>query len=400
MKKASVTRLIFFYFLINMFANVAHPITPTMFINKGFPDYMFGVSFASMSFAMMATSPFWGRVGDRIGHIKTAALTIPFYGVVQMIFMLTNSIVVTTVARFLSGFFSSATFVCTMAYLINLTTEENRGRFMSYYVAVNSVGAAFGYTIGGVVGNKSIITVFIIQLVAFVVLGALLLLTLEDSEKIPNKFSVSLKINNNSIGKLKQSMPAILVTFLIAVFLTNFATIAYDSAFNYYLRDELLLPSTYNGIVKAVIGIVTLIVNFTVNIYIVNHTDTRKSIIVVLLLCGITSLIAPLIKPLYLFFAGNIVFFMFNSIYLPIQQDLVTKVDESNTSGVISGIFNAVRSGGMIFGSLFGGFIYSFGSILPFISASVVFFISVFVSYINLRQYKRKLQGGIGNWIH
>jgi len=212
---------------------------------------------------------------------------------------------------------------------------------------------------------------------------------LEDTSSKHTKFVSGKSLNPfKAYSAVMGKMPLILITFLSAVFLTSFATTAYDNAFNYYLRDMLGLPSSYNGVIKAVIGVVTLTVNFTVNIYIEKYTDSRKSLIIVLLLCGISSLAVPFIPALYPFFIANIVFFMFNAIYLPIQQDIVTRGQDPSIGGIISGIFNSVRAAGMIFGSLFSGFIYELGSILPFFSAALVFFISSAISFANLKQYK------------
>ncbi len=391
MKKASIGRLYLFYGLFSVFCNMAHPITPTMFIEKGFPDYLFGVSFAAMAFSFFVGSLVWGGIGDSRGHVKIMAFVMPIYGLSQFVFGITDSAFMTIVARLVGGFFSAGVFVCSMAYLVNLTNDENRGRYMSYYVAFNSVGSAFGYFLGGVIGSYSILAVIVSQTLTIVICGILTYMLLEDYEMVGAKFSMNTSINpfksyNNIVGK----MPVVLTTFLIAVFLTSFATTAYDNAFNYYLKDALSLSSSYNGIIKAIIGIVTLIANFTINIYIVNHTETRKSIITVLLLCGISSMVVPFISGLYPFFIGNIVFFMFNAIYLPIQQDIVTSGHDSRISGIISGIFNSVRAIGMIFGSLFSGFIYEWGNKLPFITSSIVFFISVAISVKNFKQYKSK----------
>lgn len=388
MKKASIIRLYVFFGMFSVFSNMAHPVTPTMFIEKGFGDYLFGVSFAAMSLCYFIGSLIWGTVGDRHGHIKVMAFTGPVYGLAQFLFGMTDTVFMTIVARLIAGFFSSGVFVCSLAYLVNMTDKSNRGRHMSYYVAINSVGAAFGYFIGGVLGNVSIFAVFVVQTSTIVFNGIMTYIFVDDSFN-SNKFTLNTSLNpfrayNDIIGE----MPKILITFLSAVFLTSIATTAYDNAFNYYLKDALGLPSSYNGIIKAIIGIVTLTVNFTVNIYIEKHLDARKSIIVVLFFCGISSLAVPFIPALYPFFVGNIIFFMFNAIYLPIQQDIVTRDQDSKTSGIISGIFNSVRAVGMIFGSLFSGIIYEYGNTLPFITTSIVFFISAIISVVNLRQYK------------
>ncbi len=391
MKKASIGRLYLMYGLFSIFCNLAHPITPTMFIEKGFADYLFGVSYAAMSFSYFAGSLVFGSIGDSIGRVKTMAFVMPVYALSQFVFGVTDSAAMTVIARLVAGFFSAGVFVCSLAYLVDLTTDEDRGVHMSYYVACNSVGAAFGYFLGGIIGNISILAVITLQTVTIIICGILTNMLLEETSMETSKFSLNMSINpfksyNNIAGK----MPKILKTFLFAVFLTSLATTAYDNAFNYYLKDALGLGSSYNGIIKAVIGIITLVVNFTINIYIVRHTETRKSLIVVLLLCGISAIAVPFISGMYPFFAGNIAFFMFNAIYLPIQQDIVTNGQSSRTSGLISGIFNAVRAIGMIFGSLFSGFIYEWGNKLPFIASSVVFFISVGISVVNLKQHKSK----------
>ncbi len=389
MKKLSIKRLYIFFGIFAVFSNLAHPVTPTMFIEKGFGDYLFGVSFAAMSLCFFIGSLIWGAVGDRYGHVKVMAFAGPIYGFSQLLFGLTSTVLMTIVARLIAGFFSAGIYVCSLAYLVNLTNQDNRGRNMSYYVAINSVGSAFGYFIGGMLGNVSITVVFILQTSVIVLNGIFTRLMLEDTGSQDTKFISERSLNpfkaySSAMGK----MPLILITFLSGVFLTSFATTAYDNAFNYYLRDALGLPSSYNGVIKAIIGVVTLTVNFTVNIYIEKHTDSRKSLIIVLLLCGVSSLAVPFIPVLYPFFIANILFFMFNAIYLPIQQDIVTRGQDPSTGGIISGIFNSVRAAGMIFGSLFSGFIYELGSILPFFSTALVFFISSAISFANLKQYK------------
>jgi len=388
LKKVSLNRFYIFYASFALFSNVAHPITPTMFTNMGYPDYMFGVSFAAMAFAMFLSSPFWGKMGDNIGHSKIFAITMPLYGIAQMCFGLSTTIFFTTLSRLFCGFFSAGTVVSSMAYVVNTTNQENRGRYMSYYAAVNSIFSAFGYFVGGVLGNKSIFLVFVLQTGALFITGFLSYINVKDPER--NNFIYSTASANpfKAFIDMRKIMTVTLITFLIAVFLTSFATTAYDNAFNYYIKEALKLPSSYNGVIKAIIGIVSLVVNFTINIYIVNKTDSRKSIIIVLALCGISSMMVPFIHDIMLFFAGNVVFFMFNAIYLPVQQVLVTKDQDMETSGIISGVFNSIRSIGMIFGALFAGFVYTKGNILPFIAASIAFILGSVISFINYKQYK------------
>lgn len=393
MKKASVFRILVIYFIVNIFSNVAHPITPTMFIEKNYPDYMYGVAFATMSTALFLTSPFWGSLGDNIGHSKIMAIAVPVYGLAQFGFGMTNSMFLTILFRFIAGSFMSGFNVGSLAYLVNLTTSENRGKYISYFVAIHSVASAFGFFVGGMVGEKSITAVFTIQTLSLIAAGILIYLFVGEKDNTQTKTTYNLKINPfSSFKDSKNKLNNVYYTLMIGVFFTSFATTAYDNAFNYFLKEALNLTSRYNGIFKAIIGIGTLIVNFTINIYILRKTDSRKSIIVILSLCAASSFTVVFVENLNLFFVLNLIFFMFNAIYMPIQQDIVTRDQDAKTSGIMLGIFNSVRSLGMIFGSLFAGFIYSFGSLLPFVAAAIAFILSTIISYVNLKQfYKEKV---------
>jgi len=218
LKKASIIRLYVFFGIFSVFSNVAHPVTPTMFIEKGFGDYLFGVSFAAMSLCYFLGTLLWGTVGDRYGHIKVMAFTGPAYGLAQFLFGMADTVFMTIAARFIAGFFTAGVSVCSFAYLVNMTNKENRGRHMSYYVAINSVGASFGYFIGGVLGNFSITAVFILQSSTIILNGIATYLMVDEGK------SKIMYASNNSLNPFKAyhdiigEMPKILITFLMAVF--------------------------------------------------------------------------------------------------------------------------------------------------------------------------------------
>jgi len=385
LKKVSIFRLILIGSTFSLLANCVHPITPTLFVNLNFPDYMFGVAFATMSIAVSLSSPLWGRLGSKIGYVKIMLLGIPGYGLGQLIFGIAKTPFIALVGRFVAGWFSAAVFVAIMAYTVNITTNENRSKYMSYYAAFSSFAGAMGYLVGGLLGDISIKLTFYVQVVSTLVLTLIAALILGESS---NTSTYVYDINKSVTVNKKGIYTTALVTFLVGVFICSFATTAYDNAFNYYIKAELDFPASYNGIIKAVIGIIGLTANFTINIYIIKNTNVRKSIIFILLLCGISTFAVPFIPSVLYFILGNIVFFTFNAMYIPIQQALATMNVNKNDSGVISGVFNSITSAGRIAGALFAGFAYSFGSKIPFFAASIAFLLAVLVSTYNYRQHK------------
>lgn len=385
LKKISLIRLILIGSTFSLMANIVHPITPTLFVNLNFPDYMFGVAFAAMSIAVSISSPTWGRLGSKIGYVKIILMGIPGYGLGQLIFGIAKTPFIALVGRFIAGLFSAAVFVAVMAYIVNVTTNENRSKYMAYYAAFSSFAGAMGYLVGGLLGDISIELTFFIQVLGTLVLTVMAAIFLGES----NNNSTYVYDANKSVSVDKKSIyTTALITFLAGVFICAFATTAYDNAFNYYIKAELDFPTSYNGIIKAVIGIIGLIANFTINIYIIKNTDVRKSLIFILLLCGITTLAVPFIPSVLYFILGNIVFFTFNAMYIPIQQALATMNVDKNRSGAISGIFNSITSAGRIAGALFAGFVYSFGSKIPFFASAIAFLLAALVSTYNYRQHK------------
>lgn len=383
MKKVSLLRFFIIEALFCCFQGLVHPITPTIFKNLLYPDYVFGLVSASTATAMFLFSPAWGNFGDKIGHSRAFSIALPIYSLSQIAFGLSTKPLMSIISRFFSGFSGGGAMVVAMAYVVNITNKENRAKIMSYYAAFNAVSMSMGYFIGGVIGNISISAVFIIQAVALCLASVLTLVFIKDPEIDENKYIYNSSPNFiNKFVKKNDAMPKLLRILLIAVFLTSIASYSYDNAFNYYIKADLNLPSTYNGVIKAITGIIGLISNFTINIYLAKKTDLKKSIIVLLFLCGTFALSVPFMPSINTFFILSMVYFALNSIYLPIQQVLVIEDIDEKSCGVISGIFNSVRSVGMIFGSLVVGFLYAIDSKLPFIISSLAFILGAIVCII------------------
>ncbi len=384
MKKISLRRFLILEIFYTFVQGFVHPITPTIYKNLNFPDYVFGVESAATATGMFIFSPFWGRWGDKIGHSKAFSLALPIYAVSQLVFGLSKTPLKIIIARFFSGLSGGGAMVVSMAYIVNSTNSENRGRIMSYFVALNTIAKSMGYFIGGVLGNISISAVFIIQITGLCLIALLTHIFVEDPDILEVNYTYSNPFYfKDQIESMKTIMSKSLILVLIIVFFANIALCSYESALNYYIKADLDLPSTYNGIIKAITGIVGLLVNVTINIYIVKNTNMKKSMIIVLILCGAFSILAPFVSNLNMFFLCNIIYYMFNSIYLPIEQVVVMENAKERASGVISGLFNSVKSISMIVGSLSVGFLYSIKSKIPFIMVSIMFLLAAIVSVIN-----------------
>ncbi len=389
--KVSIKRFFILYSIMTLLFNLAHPITPAFFISIKMPDYMFGLAFAAMATSNFIFCPFWGKLSDSIGRIKIISIAFFGYALGQFCFMHSNSVMTVILSRLLSGIFASGYMVASMAYLADITDDDNRGKYTVYYVAFMSVSSSLGYLVGGLIGDISIGLTFFTQVISLVIGGLIFPMFLKDALK-KNVFNLKEIITSANpfiaFAQAKRMMNMPFLIFLITIFLATFATNDYENALNYYIRQVLLFPSSYNGILKAAMGLIGLLANFTINQWIVRHADGRKSIIAVLSMCGIFLIFVSYVQGIALFIVFNIIFYCFNTMYQPIQQSLMTQGQRDVSNGILFGIFNSAKSMGMIGGSLFAGFVYTINNKLPFIFGGVVFFISALLCFLNYFQYK------------
>lgn len=378
--------------LYSIFANFAHPITPTFIKNLGLNDYMFGVTFASMAITNFLSSPFWGKLSKNLSSAKIMSFAFVGYGIGQAVFGLATTEFGIVLGRMLGGFFVGGIMTNQMIYVINNSDAKNRGTNLAIVATIMSVVSPFGFLIGGFLGDISIPLTFVLQVAGLVSVGILNFIILDDKESNEKLEFKALVKESNPLGIIVEAQGLLnrsLIIFFIIVATTSFATVSYEQCFNFFIKDQFGFPPSYNGLLKAAVGFITLIANSTITILLIKKTNINKSLIYVLTVCMLMMLAIVLIDDIYPFIIINVIFFAFNAIYLPLLQTLLSKFNkDEKDGGVLVGLFNSMRSFGMIFGSLFAGFIYTVGPKLAFVSSAVAFLVAIYFAIMNYRQAK------------
>ena len=397
-------RLLVWVIPLEIVTNMAHPFTPKLFTSLHMPDYMFGVSFASMALASFLFAPFWGKTADQKGRARVLSIMSVGYSIGQLFFSWSTTIWVLVPVRFITGFFACANTVCSMSYVTDITTPDNRTRYMSYLAAAITVSGAVGYLFGGVLGDISIPLAFGVQVVLMLLLGVGIWLFLPESYQAgvdPQASYQPWRILRTAnpfrlLSGAGRFLNAAVAVFLLVTFLASFATYAFDQAFNYFIKAELDFPTTYNGVIKAVVGLLGLLINVTVTIWLSRRADPRLSAVGILFLCGVTALATAMITQLSGFLACTVLFYSINAMHLPVLQALATRCGgEANSNGIMAGMFQSSRNLGMMGGALFAGFIYMLGSRLPFVWTGIAFFFGAGLMLLNFFQFRRRERKGL-----
>ena len=373
-RKNSLILLIILSIFASLSFNMAHPVTP-MFINVlELPSFMFGLFFAVMSVGNFFGSPFFGALSDKKGRIPFLVLGAVGYGVSQLGFGFNTNPLIILLFRFTGGFFVVSYLTVSMAYITDLTTKENRIKYLTYYAAANTLGSALGSLIGGAIGNTNFKNTFFIQFIFCIILGLLaaILLIETHTTSTDNKTSKAHKKIN-----YKALLRGDLLIVLIVVGAFYFASTSYNSSINYFIEDVLNLPPSFIGGFLALTGVLGFSVNLIFTPLLAKKFKEVNIFRFITFMLSLSLLLMVFLDKVPFFLGMALVFTSFATIHIPLQQSIITKLAKGNY-GTLMGVLNSFKATGQILGSLSAGFIFDIGNKLPFLLSSIVIIISFF----------------------
>lgn len=383
--------------LFSMACSFAHPVTPSLFKQLELADYMFGVALACMSFGNLLFSPFWGKMSGYLSSRKTMMICCIGYALGQLSFAFSRTVPVILAVRFLTGVFVGGIFVSMLTYVVNTSPDEkSRGRYLVYLATLEGVFNSVGYFVGGMLGEISIVVAVVTQAVTLAACGLLFRFVCSDDahrESLPGGAAMLRDINPfRSFIQGRRFMTCLMGVLFIVCALQNFSQTCFDQSFNYYVIDQIGLSTGYNGAIKGVMGLVTLAANSTICVWMMKKTDTKKSVIILLFLCGAVMTAAMFVNALAPYLIMNVVFYAMSAISIPILQDIVAADGRRRKydSNLVMGFYNAMRSFGGIIGALLAGFTYMVTPKTPFICCVIGFLMAACCAMIFARGSRRE----------
>lgn len=372
--------MVFFFavmFVFNMAANFVHPVTPTIILSLGLNDYMFGLALAAMMAFNFLFSPFWGKMAGYFSSKWVMLISGLGYAVGQVFFGIAQTEWQFLLARMFAGAFCGGSFVAFMTYVVNESDEKNRGKNLAVHATVTAVSASFGYFVGGMAGELGAYCAVWLQVAVLAACAVIhFVICRDDRVKKERPPVVRLVRECNPLSAILQCrrfMTPMLAYLFLSYGLANLGYIAFEQCFNYSLRDQFLLTSGYNGVIKAALGVISLVANATLCMWILKKRNPSPYLAGVMGICTVSMLGVVLADSLVPFIAVNVVFFAFYFISLPLMQNRVAQLGKGEDSNLVMGSFNAVKSFGSIFGSALAGFLYESHVKLPFVFGFAAF---------------------------
>ncbi|WP_210470857.1 MFS transporter [Sporosarcina sp. 6E9] len=160
--KKSILLLMSVQFFVYLGFGIIIPILPEVIIQQNLSEIHVGGLLTIYALASFFTAPLWGALSDRTGRKKLILIGLLGFSLSFFLFaFFIDNIFLLYASRVVGGVFSGALYTAVTGFVGDMTTEENRNKYMGFLGMSIGLGFIFGPAIGGVLGDINLQVPFI-----------------------------------------------------------------------------------------------------------------------------------------------------------------------------------------------------------------------------------------------
>ncbi|ULT54594.1 MFS transporter [Neobacillus drentensis] len=374
--KRALPILFLVMFLVMIGFGIIIPVLPFYAQEIGANPTELGLLMAVYSLMQLIFAPIWGQVSDRIGRKPVMMLGIAGLGLSFFIQAISTQLWMLFAARILGGILSSANMPTAMAYVADITTEENRGKGMGIIGAATGLGFVFGPAIGGIFSKISLNMPFYLASGSSFITLVLVFILLKESKRNGSE-SVQ---KRPAFWKALNGPTSILffVQFLISLSLSGL-----EATFAYFAAKKAGLDAIQLGYIFMIMGFGSALVQGGLVGRLTKRFGERVVIQGGMIVSAIGFGLILLVQSFTTAAIFLTIFGLGNGVIRPSVSSLLTKLSTAG-HGRATGLLSSFDSLGRIIGPPLGGWLFSLTIGLPYISG-VVITIVAFVLFLIFR---------------
>jgi multidrug resistance protein len=144
-------------FFVYLGFGIIIPILPEVIVQQNLSEIHVGGLLTVYSLASFFTAPLWGSLSDRTGRKKLIIVGLIGFSLSFFLFaFFIENLTMLYLSRVVGGIFSGALYTAVTGFVGDMTTEENRNKYMGLLGMSIGLGFIFGPAIGGVLGHYSL----------------------------------------------------------------------------------------------------------------------------------------------------------------------------------------------------------------------------------------------------
>lgn len=360
------------------------PVLPFYAETLGASPFELGLLMAVYSLMQLLFAPMWGRVSDRVGR-KPVILTGIFGLAISFFLMaIASKLWMLFAARIIGGFLSSANMPTVMAYVADITTEEDRGKGMGIIGASVGLGFILGPAIGGIFSKSSLSLPFFIAGLSSFVTFLLVLFLLKESLQ-PNQLGQERQKN---VSVYKQLTDANGILYFLQFFI-SMSLAGLEATFAYFVAQKIGLGTVELGYLFMIMGFAGALVQGGLVGVLTKKLGEGFVIQIGIIVSAIGFGLILLIQDFVTAAIFLSIFGIGNGVIRPSVSSLLTKTSATGY-GSTTGLLSSMDSLGRIIGPPLGGWLFAYAIGLPYIAGIILsIFAYMLFKFYQILQYRK-----------
>ncbi|ANU15100.1 multidrug-efflux transporter [Planococcus halocryophilus Or1] len=155
--KKTILLLMSVQFFVYLGFGIIIPILPEVIVQQGYSEIHVGGLITIYALSSFFTAPLWGKLSDNTGRKKLILIGLAGFSLSFFLFSLfLDNLMLLYFSRIVGGLFSGALYTAVTGYVADITSNEDRNKYMGFLGMSIGLGFIFGPAIGGLLGSISL----------------------------------------------------------------------------------------------------------------------------------------------------------------------------------------------------------------------------------------------------
>jgi MFS transporter, DHA1 family, multidrug resistance protein len=411
MKSSIAPKIILFSALVIVMLGfgIAIPLMPFYVTHFKASGSALGLMMSLYSLMQFLCAPIWGRLSDRIGRKPVLLFGIAGYFISFMLQGLSQSLLQLILMRTLAGALSSATLPTAMAYIADITTEEDRSKGVGLMGAAMGVGMIFGPMLGGLLTHLQLalpdsiarllqvtrdastgdlinlsIPLFASALLALLAIPFIVIFLPESLT--PEKRSRQVeRARKSQLSELLSGLRGPIGFLYLMAFLLAFALANMESVLALHGQEHFAMGPAEIGLLMGGLGVLSVIQQGLVIGPLTRKIGEARVIQGGLVISILGFVFLALAASKGMLVVGALVFNVGNVLLQPSVTALISKRAKGG-QGSVMGLNNSFQSLGRGIGPLWAGYAYDITATLSFWTGALIQLVALIYSLSALRE--------------